>query len=211
MPRVIEPEILDDAPDEPALGILAELEFINRWFGGERVLHTELAGLPVTYSILDIAAGNGWAARSIKRRFGNRTVSLDRLARNLTHAPHPKVVADALALPFADSSFDVVISSLFLHHLTDDQLVLWLASCARIARHAVICIDLDRTWLAEHFLPLTHPFFRWHPITLTDGATSVRAAFTSDELRALATRAGLASAHVRRAWPWQRLVLSFVK
>lgn len=211
VPRVLEPECLDEAPDEPALAILAELEFINTWFGGERVLHSELASLFPFESILDVAAGNGWAARSLHRRFGVRTVSLDRMPRNLAGAPHPKIAADARALPFADASFDVVISSLFLHHLTDDELAAWLASCARIARRAVVCVDLERSWRTSLFLPLTRPFFRWHPITLADGATSVRAAFTPAELRAVAARAGLNTACVRRAWPWQRLVLSFVK
>lgn len=211
VPRILEPEILDDAPDATAHASLAQLELINRWFGGERILHAELARLPSVQSVLDVAAGNGWAARSLHRRFGSRTVSLDRLRRNLTAAPNPKVIADARALPFADSSFDVVISSLFLHHLTDSELTVWFADCARIARHAVVCIDLERSWLAGKFLPLTRPFFGWLPVTMLDGATSHRAAFTKAELMLVAARSGLASTRVHRAWPWQRLVLSVVK
>ena len=211
MPRVLEPELLDEATGPAVQANLSDIENINRWFGGERTLHRELARLPAIHSVLDVAAGNGWASRSLGRRFGARVGSLDRSAANLPRAPFPKVVADARALPFADASFDVVVSNLFLHHLSDDEASRWLSACARIARHAVVCVDLERSAFAERFLALSRPLFRWHPITLADGATSVRAAFTPAELRTVATRAGLDTARVRRAWPWQRLVLSFVK
>ncbi|MEP7365207.1 MAG: methyltransferase domain-containing protein [Acidobacteriota bacterium] len=211
MPRVLEPELLDEATGPAVQSNLSDIEHINRWFGGERALHAELGRLPAIDSILDVAAGNGWASRSLHRRFGARVVSLDRSANNLAQAPYPKVVADARALPFADDSFDVVISNLFLHHLSNEEAHAWLISCARIARRAVICVDLERNRFAECFLSLSRPLFRWHPITLADGPTSVRAAFTCTELRTLAARTGIANGLVRRAWPWQRLVLSFVK
>ena len=211
MPRLLEPELLDQATGPAVQSNLTDIERINRWFGGERALHTELARLPAINSILDVAAGNGWAARSLSRRFGARVVSLDRSANNLSFAPYPKVVADARALPFAEGSFDVVISNLFLHHLSDEEACEWLMSCERIARRAIVCVDLERNSFAERFLALSRPIFRWHPITLADGPTSVRAAFKPEELRALAVRSGLDRARVRRAWPWQRLVLSFVK
>jgi len=84
-----------------------------RWLG------QDLRGLRV----LDVAGGDGyWAARA--RRRGARAVALDiswdklRRGRELTSAPG-LVRGDALDLPFADASFDRVMSICAIEHFDD--------------------------------------------------------------------------------------------
>jgi SAM-dependent methyltransferase len=134
-------------------------------------------------------------------------VSLDRQSVHLGPAAHPKLVADAFRLPFGPASFDFVFSSFFLHHFSDDEVVGLLASFQRVARRAVLAIDLERGPLAFRFLPATRWLFDWHSISVHDGQISVQAAFKRDELLALATRAGLARARVSVHRPWARLSL----
>jgi SAM-dependent methyltransferase len=73
--------------------------------------------------VLDVAGGDGyWAARA--REQGARAVALDisgaKLARGRTLAAAPALVqADALSLPFADGSFDRVMSICALEHFAD--------------------------------------------------------------------------------------------
>lgn len=96
---------------------------------------------------------------------------------------------------------DVVCCSLFLHHLDEFAAVGLLRRMADAARHLVLVNDLVRSrigfamaWMGCHFLTRS-------PIVHVDGPRSVRAAFTPDEVRALATRAGLADVQLTRHWP----------
>ncbi|GAA5169376.1 hypothetical protein GCM10023321_64900 [Pseudonocardia eucalypti] len=69
------------------------------------------------HSVLDLGGGSGPLARLL----GDRrvwTVVADR-ARHVRMAPAPRVRADALALPFADGSFDAVAALWMLYHLDE--------------------------------------------------------------------------------------------
>src|SRR3990170_2613772 len=61
--------------------------------------------------ILDLASGNGPVARELPGRW---VVNVDSSAAELAGAPGPKIQADALHLPFANASFDVVTCSMGL-------------------------------------------------------------------------------------------------
>ncbi|MEZ5351500.1 MAG: methyltransferase domain-containing protein [Bryobacteraceae bacterium] len=208
--RRIEGEILEQSPEQAAGANLADLARINRWMGGHRIVRGLLGGLrpPPRFTMLDVGAASGDFARLVRRVYPeSRVVSVDLHARHMAHAPMPKLVADAFRLPFAAGAFDYVFCSLLLHHFPDDGVVRLLESFGRIARRAVIAVDLERTWLAEWFLPATGPVLRWHPVTLHDGPVSVRASFRRPDLVRLAARAGLADPRIRRHRPWSRLSL----
>ncbi len=210
--RSIQPELLDDAPEPDRGASLGDLTRINRFLGGHFVLRRLLAGYlrPAdAFSLLDVGAGSGDMAAAIARAYPNaRIVSLDLQTRHLVAAPPPRVAADAFQLPFAPASFDFVFCSLFLHHFSDDRVVALLASFHRLARRAVLVIDLDRQRAAFRFIPATRWLFGWNRITLHDAPVSVRASFRRHELAALARSAGLAHAVVRRHHPWFRLSLA---
>lgn len=209
--RIIVPELLDNAPDEEAERNLQELRFINRWFGGHRVLRSSLRRLYEpgdAFTMLDVGAATGDVARTVSSAFPqSRVTCLDWQERNLRSAPHPKVAGDAFALPFPDRAFDVVHCALFLHHFTNDQVVQLLKNMARCARRAVVLQDLERHPLAYYFLPSTAWLLNWSALVLHDGPVSVEAAFHADELQALARRAGLTDGDVERHRPWFRLSL----
>jgi SAM-dependent methyltransferase len=213
--RLIQPELLDHAPPEIARANLADLVRINTYFGGHSAIRRLLAGTVSgtgRFTLLDVGAASGDTGKIVAELYPQAAVTnLDYSAVNLSKASHPKLVADAFALPFSEHSFDFVLCSLFLHHFQDEQVVQLLSSMYRIARRALLVVDLERHVLPYIFLPLTRPLFKWGQITVHDGVRSVRAAFTGSELRSLAQRAGIPDPVVRAYRPSFRLTLSGAK
>ena len=101
----------------------------------------------------------------------------------------------------ADLRPDVVVSSLFLHHLEDEPLDAVLAACARHARRAVVMDDLRRDRRSLALVRVGVRVLSRCPVVHVDGPRSVRAALTPAELRRRAEAAGLAGARVRSAGP----------
>lgn len=209
--RVLSTEKLDTAEPSAAERNLRDLVRINTWLGGHRILLGVLGPLvrrEERFSVLDVGAASGDMGACIGRRYPNSVVvSLDRQPSHLAGARPFRVTADAFQLPFPRGSFDFVTCALVLHHYRDPQIVDLMAAFRRIARRALIIIDLERHPLAYCFLPATRWLLWWHDLTVSDGCASVEAGFRATELAALARAAGASKFTVRRHHPWFRLSL----
>ena len=84
-----------------------------------------------------------------------------------------------------------------LHHFGDHEVIKLIEQLRQVACGALIVLDLERHWLAYHFLPLTQLIFGWGALT-DDGPVSVAAGFRSEELAVLAHAAGCRVAAVQR-------------
>ena len=195
MRRAVISELLDaDAgTEEEVRDSLADLRWLNRYFGGaatttkllQRVA-AKTAARKLTF--LDVGAANGDGPAAARRALAQRgvefeSVLLDRVPSHLARngAGSTAVAGDALHLPFADSSFDVVGSALFVHHLQPDEVTRFIDEALRVCRQAVIINDLRRErvhWLAA----IAGRALYRSRLTRFDGPASVRQAYTPAEM-----------------------------
>ena len=184
--RVLRSESLESSAPAAVERNLRDIARINRWFGGHRTLLKllkEFVEPADHFSILDVGAASGDMGKCVVKRYPNaKVISLDRHPIHLKRAHPPKVAADAFELPFANGTIDFVICSFFLHHFSDSEITDLLKEMRRVARRALIVLDLERHPLAYYFLQFTRLLFNWSDLTVHDGCISVEAAFTHQEL-----------------------------
>jgi ubiquinone/menaquinone biosynthesis C-methylase UbiE len=106
-------------------------------------------------------------------------------------------VADALSLPFQDSSFDLVSCSLFAHHLEPAELARFAGEALRVSRCAVLINDLIRHPMHLALVYAGFPLMRSH-VSRVDGLASVRKAYVPEEMRQIIS-SGTMSAEVGSA------------
>ena len=217
MKRRPTPELLDSDSGTPReiAASLADLQRVNRWFGG---IHTTLRMLErvarITgkskFSLLEVAAGSGDVPRRAQELLGRQGIELrlTMLDRSPSHLDHSDslVVADALALPFPEASFDVVSTGLFAHHLCPEELLTFVGRALAVCRIAVLINDLIRNPIHLGLVYAGYPLYRSR-LTRHDGPASVRQAYTPDEMRELVTRAGAARVEVGRYYLFRMGVL----
>ena len=161
-----------------------EARTLLRWLGPE---HGDLRGLRV----LDVAGGDGYWAGQVRRR-GAQAVALDldqaKLVRgSQLSAPPALVRSDALRLPFADASFDRVMSICAIEHFDDGEQA--LDEMARVlAPGGELVMSADSLTLAEHWPNLYRAHCeRYH----------VKGTYSHQELTALLAARGLAVTQYR--------------
>jgi ubiquinone/menaquinone biosynthesis C-methylase UbiE len=218
MKRVVIPELLDTDSGTPAdvATALSDLRHINQWFGGiaaTQSMVAQVAGkLGVTsLSLLEVAAGAGYVPHAVSKHMQElgvrlRVTLLDRAHSHLKNGSGNKistVAGDALALPFADGSFDLVSCCLFAHHLEPREVVQFVNEGLRVCRAAVIINDVVRDPIHLALVYLSLPLYRSH-FTHHDAPASVRRAYTIDEMREMLEQTMVARLEIER-YPLYRM------
>ena len=162
----------------------------NRWFGGTRVMRKLMERVVARTRSrdlrwLDVAGASGDIPMILQRRFRRNGVALRPLVldRALDHLPEglAAVQGDALKLPFADSSFDIVSTSLLIHDFEPPEVRAFVREALRVARTAVLINELRRSWTHLGLVYAGMPLFS--KITRNDAPASVKKAYTIAELR----------------------------
>ena len=153
--------------------------------------------------VLDVGCGEGDMLRRIHRwaARGDHALTLVGLDLNplgiaaARAATPPDMGIEyrcADALDPALEPFDVILSSLFTHHLADDQVIAFLQMMERKAGLGWFVNDLHRDAFAYHGFRALSALAGWHRFVRHDGPVSVARAFVRRDWVRLLARAGLA-------------------
>lgn len=166
-----------------------------------------------TTRIVDVGSGYGDLLRAIDRWGARHGLSLHlagvdlnpwsaRAAREVTLRPIEWSTSDVFAY---DAPCDVVVSSLFTHHLTDAQIVRFIDWMEARAAVGWFINDLHRHPFPYFGFGLLARWMRWHPFVRHDGPVSIARAFTREDWRGLISQSRLdpAAADIRWRFPFR--------
>ena len=142
--------------------------------------------LPVQLTGVDLNPQSALLARETELRLTSKNP-------RLRSGPITWLTADALQLTLPQPP-DLILSSLFMHHLEDAEIVRVLRWQQRTATLGWFVNDLARSRRAARLYTLLGALLRWHPFCRHDGPVSFRRAFRAPDWQALLAAAGIASA-----------------
>jgi 2-polyprenyl-3-methyl-5-hydroxy-6-metoxy-1,4-benzoquinol methylase len=216
--RSYEKELLDreDIPFADIEKNMQELAFINTWLGGHRISILGLKQLlqnRTSIHICEIGCGGGdnllalfkWCRlHNIKVIFTGIDINREciTVAENqlLLKDQCNWVVSDFSKVVF-DSKPDIIFSSLFCHHFTDNELVHQLHWMKENSTIGFFINDLQRHWLAYYSIRILTRLFSSSYLVKNDAPLSVTRGFTRKEWITIFTKAGIRNYSIQ----WRRM------
>ena len=208
--RSHEPEWMDTETVTPAdfAACLADLAVVNTVTLARpptvAFMRRVVRGLPpgAPLRVLDVGYGEGDMLRRIHRWGTRRSLRLELSGLDLNPWSAPAARAatpadmdieyrtgDLFDLP--PGGYDVVLSSLFTHHLGDEEVVRYLRWMEASAARGWFVNDLHRHWIAYHGFRALSTVAGWHRFVRHDGPLSVARSFRRVEWHALLRQADL--------------------
>lgn len=222
--RSYQKELLDrnDIPFKDIERNMRELDFINTWLGGHAI---SLCGLQQflkdrkRVTICEIGCGGGDNLRVLSRYCRQRNIEwrvmgIDSNAHCIAVARErwkegnaEWIHSDYRTVLFGDRKPDIIFSSLFCHHFTDEELVLMLRWMDQHAEIGWYINDLQRHPLAYYAVRRLTGWFSGSYLVKNDAPLSVLRGFTRREWEGLLEKAGTPHS-IRWKWAFRWLIVS---
>lgn len=224
--RSYEKELLDHdtIPTDDLYQNLRELDVINTLLGGYQVSLRGFSSLMKKHNIhtlLDIGFGGGDSIKQLARfaKKKNRAINLygvdlkqdcvNYATANLKAFPNVTLLCDDYQNISEEllKKIDLIHCSLFLHHLTDQQIVALFQFCRK--HHCIILAnDLHRHWLAFYSIKWLTALFSKSYLVKNDAAVSVKRGFKKNELIDLVQQAGFTTYSVKWSWAFRFILIA---
>lgn len=174
---------------------------VLRWLNAITAERTPLAG---PLRILDVGCGYGDGLRRIEQWAKERGIAVELTGLDLNSdatAIAVEACPSASAIQWITANvltysppqlIDVIVSSLFTHHLAEADIVLFLRWMERHAKIGWFINDLSRAPVPYHFFRIFSRLARLHPYVQYDGPISIARAFVPEDWQAMCAAAGLA-------------------
>ena len=212
----------DDIPFEDIKGNMQELNFINTWLGGH---HITIAGLQnmtrnrKQISVCEIGCGGGDNLEAIvkwcnKNNVVINCIGIDIKPECIGFAKENEwlknsttwIVSDYAKVSF-DQKPDIIFSSLFCHHFSNDELAKQLQWMKQNSFIGFFINDLQRHPLAYFSIKLLTKLFSSSYLVKNDAPLSVARGFKKKEWDNIFKAAGISNYKIQWKWAFRYLIL----
>ena len=221
--RSYEKELLDniDIPFADIRQNMQELDTINTLLGGHAITikgFNLLRNEKQEIHVCEIGCGGGDNLQAIllwcnKNNLQVRFTGIDIKAECIAFAKTKKalqlcttwVTSDYRLATFAQLP-DIIFSSLFCHHFTDDELLSQLQWMQQHAAIGFFINDLHRHSLAYYSIKIITQLFSKSDMVKQDAPLSVARGLTKKDWRAIFTKAGIQQYAIQWQWAFRHLI-----
>ncbi len=212
-------ELMDDFSIKGELlrDTLDKLGKINKWLGGNYVTLNGLQQLikdqpkDKTYTLIDLGCGHGDILRLIadygrKHKYSFNLIGIDANQDAIDYAAELSEGYDELSFKkldvfsdeFQSLDYDIVLSTLFLHHFNQDEIHTLLKTIQSKAKLGIVINDLHRNSIAYGLFKSLGLVIS-NEMIVQDGLTSILRAFKRRELESISKELNLKS---KIRWKW---------
>jgi SAM-dependent methyltransferase len=215
---------MDDPRLDQSLHIeaLQGLQALNRLSGSASSLWFEIRNIKPqpgnpTVRILDIASGSGDILIALAEFARHTKTNFEFVGADIS----PTAVSQATEIAQSKNvdvkffeldvmrddipeGFDVVMTSLFTHHLDPDDVIKLLQRMKSSNTRYILVNDLVRSQISYSLVWLATRLCTRSPVVHFDGPVSVRASYTLDEMKNMALQAGLDGCQVSLLAPFRQ-------
>ena len=202
---------------------LSGLTVINRFLGNTnatlKAVQTEIKASKEPLTIIDLGCGGGDNLLSIakwcdQKGFEINLIGIDGNQNILDYATQQNTSsldikykkADILADDFVLPICDLLISSHFMYHFSDQQLINFLINCKASIRRKIIFSELSRSSTAYSLFKIGAPFMPFSKMVKEDGLRAIRRSFRRAELEHIFYKAELPHFNIEWKWAFRYLI-----
>ncbi len=223
--RSYEKELLDrdDIPFGEILTTMQELNVVNTFLGGHAITRNGVAaflnksGSGNRLSVAEIGSGGGDNLVAIHDFLKKKNVvcsltGIDIKMECIEYArQHVKeevnwICSDYRAVRWPEGKPDIIFSSLFCHHFTDDELIGQLKWLKENSNTGFFINDLHRHPVAYYSIKLLTKIFSRSRLVKNDAPLSVKRSFRRADWKRLLAAAGITAYRIRWQWAFRYLI-----
>lgn len=201
------------------LQTMKELNFINTWLGGHSITlkgFKTLLQKKKSIAICELGCGGGdnlnviynWCLAN-KINAEVKGIDINENCRDViqqTNSSIKFISSDYREVKFTTKP-DIIFSSLFCHHFTDEELVQMMLWMRTNAAQGFFINDLHRHKIAYYFIKFTTALFSGSYLIKNDGPLSVLRSFKKKEWKYILQKAGIKNYTIRWQWAFRYLII----
>lgn len=213
----------DDIPFADIAENMKELEFINSYLGGHSITIKGFKSLlkeKKQISVCEIGCGGGDNLNVLyqfckKNKIDAKFIGIDVNKECIEYARQNSkveeidfIISDYRNVNFENKNPDIIFSSLFCHHFTEDELVIMLQWMKNNSTLGFFINDLHRHPLAYHFIKTATRLFSKSYLVKNDAPLSVLRGFRKKEWKDIFQKAGIPNYSIRWMWAFRYLIIN---